>query len=75
VPRPKSPDPKTDALRSVGALNPHRGRQRRDLRPAATSSTAATSCRFATKWYGVCATDGRPIARDSNALRRVRPTD
>jgi len=23
VPRPKSPDPKTDALRSVGALNPH----------------------------------------------------
>jgi len=32
--------------------------------PAATSSTAATSCRFATNGYGVCAPTGRTHRRD-----------
>ena len=41
--------------------------------PAATSSTAATSCRFATKWYGVCH-HGRPIAETATRFGVSRPT-
>jgi len=73
VPRPKSPDPKTDALRSVGALNPTRGRQRREIfgrqrllrppRPRAGSLRMVRRVR----------TDGRPIAETATRFGVSRP--
>ena len=74
MPKPKSPDPKTDALRSVGALNPH---------PAAVKDEIFTGSDFFDRRDLVqvryemvrrVRTDGRPIAETATRFGVSRPT-
>jgi len=71
VPRPKSPDPKTDALRSVGALNPHPAAVKDEIFAGSDFFDRRDLVQVRYEMVRACAHRRPTHRRDSNALRRV----
>jgi len=67
-------DPKTDALRSVGALNPHPAAVKDEIFAGSDSSTAATSCSVRYEMVRRVRTDRRPIAETATRFGVVPAT-
>jgi len=74
VPRPKSPAPKTDALRSVGALNPHPAAVKDEIFAGSDFFDRRDLVQVRYEMVRRVRTDGRPIAETATRFGVSRPT-
>ena len=74
MPRPKSPDPKTDALRSVGALNPHPAAVKDQIFAGSDFFDRRDLVQVRYEMVRRVRTDGRPIAETATRFGVSRPT-
>ena len=74
MPRPKSPDPKTDALRSVGALNPHPAAVKDEIFAGSDFFDRRDLVQVRYEMVRRVRTDGRPLAETATRFGVSRPT-
>jgi transposase len=72
--RPKPPDPKSDALRSVGALNPHPAAVKDEIFAGSDFFDRRDLVQVRYEMVRRVRTDGRPIAETATRFGVSRPT-